>query len=314
MTEPKTDRRTLLRCMTWAGTGVLWAISGGIPRSFALDDAHGLVAAKDASLCFVQISDSHIGFNKEANHDVAGTLTQAISKINALDSPPAFVLHTGDVTHLSKPAEFATAQDLLQTLRAPVHAVPGEHDVIGDDAATGFNERFGGADTRHGGGWYSFEIDGVHFVGLVNVLDLQPSGLGHLGDAQLEWLENDLKGRAASTPIVVFAHMPLWDVYAPWGWGTDDSARALDLLKRFGSVTVLNGHIHQVQQKVEGQIRFYTALSTAYPQPAPGTAPAPGPLNVPMERLQTVIGVRDVRIDHRAGPLAVTDETLAKSA
>ena len=309
-----TDRRTVLKCMAWAGTGALWIVSGGVPRSSALGDTAGLPAAKDASLTFVQISDTHIGFSKEANPDVAGTLRLAIDRINALDPQPAFVLHTGDVTHLSKPAEFATAQDMLSALRAPVHVIPGEHDVIGDDNGAAFNARFGASDTRYGGGWYSFDASGVHFVGLVNVLDLQAGGQGRLGAEQLKWLENDLAGRAASTPIVVFAHMPLWDVYAAWGWGTDDSAQALAHLKRFGSVTVLNGHIHQVQQKVEGNMRFYTAMSTAYPQPAPGAAPAPGPLNVPAERLKAMIGVRDVRFEQRVGPIVVTEQPLAKSA
>lgn len=312
MSDPTFDRRTALRCMAWAGTGVLWAVAGGVPRSFAFGDGGGLVAAKDASFSFVQISDSHIGFSKEANPDVAHTLTLAIDRINALDPQPAFVLHTGDITHLSKPGEFATAADILKTLRVPVLVIPGEHDVIGDDDGAQFNARFAGTADRRGGGWYSFDAGGVHFVGLVNVLDLKAGGLGHLGDAQLEWLEDDLKGRSASTPIVVFAHMPLWDVYAPWGWGTDDGARAIAYLQRFGSVTVLNGHIHQVQQQTEGTTRFYTAMSTAYPQPAPGAAAAPGPLNLPPTQLPTVIGMRSVRVDQRAGPLAVTDAPLEK--
>lgn len=314
MTSSVTSRRAVLKCMAWAGTGALWTIAGGIPRSFALGDAAGAQAAADASLAFVQISDSHIGFNKEANPDVAATLRLAIERINALDPQPAFVLHTGDVTHLSKPAEFALAQDVLRGLRAPVHVIPGEHDVIGDDAAAAFNARFAAADPRTGNGWYSFDAAGVHFVGLVNVLDLQASGRGRLGAEQLDWLKNDLAARTASTPIVVFAHMPMWDVYAPWGWGTDDSAEALRHLGRFGSVTVLNGHIHQVQQTVEGNVRFYTAMSTAYPQPAPGTAPAPGPLNVAADRLKTMIGMRELRVEQRTGPVAVTDEPLAKSA
>lgn len=314
MTSSVTGRRAVLKCMAWAGTGALWTIAGGIPRSFALGDAAGAQAARDSGLAFVQISDSHIGFNKEANPDVAATLRLAIERINALDPQPAFVLHTGDVTHLSKPAEFALAQELLSSLRAPVHVIPGEHDVIGDDAAAAFNARFGASDPRTGNGWYSFDAAGVHFVGLVNVLDLQASGRGRLGAGQLAWLKNDLAARTASTPIVVFAHMPMWDVYAPWGWGTDDSAEALGQLSRFGSVTVLNGHIHQVQQAVEGNVRFYTALSTAYPQPAPGAASSPGPLNVAADRLRTMIGMREVRVEQQAGAIAVTDEPLANSA
>src|SRR5207247_6227624 len=123
-----------------------------------------------------------------------------------------------------------------------------------------------------GGGWYSFDHRGVHFVGLVNVQNLKAGGLGSLGPEQLEWLEKDLKPRRAGTPIVLFAHIPLWTVYPEWGWGTQDSAQALSYVKRFGSVTVLNGHIHQILRKVEGKVSFHTAMSTAFPQPAPGKA------------------------------------------
>ncbi len=313
MSEPLANRRSVLRCMAWAGTGVLWTVAGGVPRSFAFSDRAGQIAAKESGLTFVQISDSHIGFSKEANPDVAATLSLAIERINALDPQPAFILHTGDVTHLSKPSEFSTAADILKTLRAPVHVIPGEHDVIGDDDGSEFSARFPAAG-RRGNGWYSFDAGGVHFTGLVNVLDFKAGGLGHLGDAQLEWLEDDLRGLSASTPIVVFAHMPLWNVYEPWGWGTDDSAQALAYLQRFGSVTVLNGHIHQVQQQVEGNTRFFTAMSTAYPQPGPGAAPTPGPLTVQPSRLREVIGLRDVQIEGRTGRLAVTDEPLARPA
>jgi hypothetical protein len=104
--------------------------------------------------------------------------------------------------------------------------------------------------------------------------------------------------------------MPLWDLYTPWGWGTEDSAQAMSYLKRFGSVTVLNGHIHQIQQKVEGTITYYTARATAYPQPAPGEAPAPGPKKVPADELHKYIGIRDVRHVKGTGALAVTDEAL----
>ncbi len=260
------NRRKVLECMTWAGTGVLWTIAGGVPRSLGIID--GALAAEPSTLTFLQISDSHVGFDKPANPNVIGTLEQAIGKIKSLPAKPAFLIHTGDITHLSKPAEFDNADRIISQAGLEVHYVPGEHDII-DAEAKLYRERYG-RDAK-GAGWYSFDSGGVHFIGLVNVVDLKAGGLGNLGADQLEWLEDDLEGRSASTPIVVFAHIPLWTVYEQWGWGTQDAARALQYLRPFGSVTVLNGHIHQVMQKVEGNVAFHTAMSTAFPQPAPGT-------------------------------------------
>jgi hypothetical protein len=299
------NRRQLLKCGAWAGAGVVWALQGGVPRSFSLI---GTASAADLGndLSFIQISDSHIGFNKEANPDPAGTLTAAIAKIRTLPRKHAFMLHTGDVSHLSKPEEFDTARQIIGTGGLDVHYVPGEHDVLVDNGAEFFT-RFNGAANRK---WYSFDTGGAHFIGLVNVLDLQAGGFGKLGGEQLEWLEKDLHGRSASTPIVIFTHMPLWNIYPEWGWGTDDSAQALSYVKKFGSVTVLNGHIHQVLQKVEGHVSFHTAMSTAFPQPAPGTAPSPGPMKVPMEKLRSVLGIRDISHVKGHGSLAVVDQTL----
>src|SRR6266508_2369477 len=250
------SRRKVLTCMTWAGTGVLWTIAGGVPRSLGLV---GEARAQEAAgLSFLQISDSHVGFDRPANPNVIGTLQEAIDKVRALPANPAFMIHTGDITHLSKQKEFDDADKVISQAKLDVHYVPGEHDLLDEDLKL-YRERYGRG-TR-GAGWYSFDANGVHFIGLVNVVDLKAGGLGNLGDEQLEWLDNDLKGRSASTPIVVFAHIPLWSVYPTWGWGTDDSGRALGSLKRFGSVTVLNGHIHQVMQKVEGDVTFHTAMS-----------------------------------------------------
>jgi 3',5'-cyclic AMP phosphodiesterase CpdA len=300
------DRRGLLKCMAWVGTGVIWTLKGGVLTSRTLaEEAH---PADAGDFTFAQISDSHIGFSKAPNTDVTATLREAIAKLNALPAPPAFVLHTGDLSHLSKPEEFDIVAESLKSARTEqVFYVPGEHDVAADNGKL-YLERYG-QDTM-GEGWRSFDYQGVHFVGLVNVLNLQAGGLGNLGAAQLEWLKKDLAGLSASTPIVVYAHIPLWAVYPKWGWGTDDSEQALALLKRFGSVTVLNGHIHQVLQKVEGNITFHTAFSTAFPQPAPGTAPSPGPLQVPADKLRSTLGVHAV--DYRVGEsaLAIVDMAL----
>lgn len=300
------SRRRLLKCGAWLGGGVVWAMKGGIPRSFDLADT-AAAAELGTDFRFVQVSDTHIGFDKAANPDTLGTLQMTIRKIQGLPTTPAFVLHTGDVSHLSKAEEFDTVQQVMQNASLDVHYVPGEHDVLGDDGSA-FFARFNRDAERK---WYSFDHGGVHFVALVNVLNLAPGGLGRLGGEQLDWLAADLRGRSASTPIVVFAHMPMWDAYPQWGWGTDDASQALGHMKKFGSVTVLNGHVHQVLQKVEGNVTFHTALSTAFPQPAPGTAAAPGPMTVPADQLRSVLGLRDITVIQGRGSLAVVDQTLA---
>jgi Icc protein len=304
------DRRGFLHCMAWAGTGMAWIARAGILSSAPLPrpgaGAEGRLAAGD--FVFAQISDSHIGFSKDANRDVVSTLQAAISRIQALPVAPEFVIHTGDLTHLSKPEEFDTLQQVLASARiGEVFYVPGEHDMLADDGRQ-YLDRYGKG--TQGAGWFSFNHKGVHFIGLVNVVDLKAGGLGNLGGEQLKWLEQDLKGQSSSMPIVVFAHIPLWSVYPEWGWGTDDAAVALGYLRRFGSVTVLNGHIHQTMQKVEGHITFHTASSTAFPQPAPGTAPSPGPMTVPAERLRGLLGLTTVRFVQRHHALAIVDSSL----
>jgi 3',5'-cyclic-AMP phosphodiesterase len=302
-------RRGALECMAWAAGGLVWTVHGGVPVSRLLSVSEAQAAAA-AGFSFVQMSDSHVGFNKEANPDVTGTLREAVAKVNALQIRPAFVLHTGDVTHLSQPGTHEIAADVLGTLKIDrLHGVPGEHDIANDGFAR-WKERWGKETSDIG--WVSFDEGGVHFVGLNNVTE-HSGRLGALGDAQLGWLEHDLAARGPSTPIVVFAHVPLWSLYPDWGWATADSERAMALLKRFGSVTVLNGHIHQTMQKVEGNVAFHTAPSTAFPQPAPGTAPSPGPMTVPAERLRQVLGITEVNFIPNQGPLAVIDDPLARS-
>jgi hypothetical protein len=281
------SRRGALKCMVWAGTGILWTLSGGVPKSLGLlGDA---LAAVPSGFTFLQISDSHIGFNKPANPDALGTLREAIGKVQAVNSRPAFMIHTGDITHLSKPDEFDNAEQIIGEAKLHVHYVPGEHDFVDEGVGKAYLERYGKG--TKGQGWYSFDDHGVHFIGLVNVVDLKAGGLGRLGADQFAWLADDLKDKSASTPIVVFAHIPLWTVYADWGWGTDDGLQALNLLKRFGSVTVLNGHIHQIVQKV---------------------APSPGPMTVPAEKLRSVLGITSVDVRIGDKPLAITDTTLAE--
>jgi 3',5'-cyclic AMP phosphodiesterase CpdA len=308
--DPK--RRGALKCLAFGAAGTLFTLSAGIltPVELALAKSGDTDRTPPAGIpLFLQISDTHIGFNKEANPDVVGTLMKTIALVNAMPKKPALVIHTGDITHLSKPSEFDTAAQLMSQLNVTeLHTTPGEHDVV-DASVTEYFSRYGKPSQDRG--YYSFDHHGVHFISLINVLNFKPNGLANLGQEQLEWLEKDLRGRSASTPIVVFAHMPLWTIYAPWGWGTSDSNQAMGYLSRFGSVTVLNGHIHQIVQKVEGNITFHTARSTAYPQPTAGEGPGPGPLKVSSDELPRMLGVSNVTLKRHPDALSLTDTTLA---
>jgi 3',5'-cyclic AMP phosphodiesterase CpdA len=305
------SRRNALKCLAYGGAGTLFALSGGVftPIDLAMAASDKKGAANLGKPLFVQISDTHIGFNKEANPDVAGTLTQTIDIVNGMYQQPALIIHTGDITHLSKPAEFDLAQQLFARLRTTeMHTVPGEHDTT-DATVTEYFNRFGKASNNKG--YYSFDHAGVHFIGLINVLQFKPGGLGTLGAEQLSWVATDLKGRSSSTPIVVFAHMPLWTIYEPWGWGTGDADQLMTQLRRFGSVTVLNGHIHQIVQKVEGNMTFHTARSTSYPQPLAGVGSGPGPLKVPADQLAAMLGITSVSMVKHPSALALNDTALA---
>jgi len=298
------DRRQFLQCMTWAGTGLVWAVNGGVLSSRTLADAAEMPAA---DFTFAQISDTHIGFTGQANADPVATMQEAIARLNARAQRPAFVIHTGDLTHAQKPGAFDTVTEHLKAVRAErVFYAPGENDVFLDGGKE-YLSRFPG---DNGHGWQSFDYKGVHFVGLVNVLTYKAGGIGALGAEQLEWLAQDVAGLGASTPIVLFTHVPLWAVYPAWGWATADGAEALGYVRRFGSVTVLNGHIHQVLQKVEGNVTFHTAMSTAFPQPAPGDGPSPGPLKIAAEEAHRMLGVREVTYVQGKAPLAVVDSRL----
>jgi Icc protein len=304
------DRRKALGCLAaWSGAAVVWSIAGGVPRTVGATGT-GESTAAARGFTFVQISDTHIGFHKDANPDVVGSLRRAIGEINALPEAPAFVVHTGDVSHLSKPEEFGQAKELLAELKVDHrHIVPGEHDAL-DDGLTGYLRQF-----DHDGKnrpYFSFDANGAHFIGLSNVLNFKAKTLSSFGEEQIAWLRNDLKGVSHSTPIVVMAHIPMWSVYEPWGWGTADADAALALLKPYGSVTILNGHVHQVLQKVEGNVALHTAMSLAYPLPTPGQAGfgEPGPLTVPAGQLGKLLGTRQVRLVRGKHALATIDTPL----
>lgn len=312
MNEPlNPQRRKTLGCLAaWSGAAIVWTLAGGVPRALGATTSGGVAAASKHAFTFAQISDTHIGFHKDANPDVVGCLRRAAADLNALALPPALVVHTGDISHLSKPEEFGQARELLSEIHVDrVHTIPGEHDAL-DNGLSGYLKQF-----DHDGknrAWYSFDQGGVHFIGLSNVLDFRMGSLTSLGDEQLAWLKNDLRHVSHSTPIVVLAHIPMWTVYAQWGWGTADADQALALLKPYGSVTVLNGHIHQVLQKVEGNVALHTAMSLAYPLPTPGQAGIgePGPVKVPAGELGKRIGTRELTIVRGKHELAMVDTPL----
>jgi 3',5'-cyclic AMP phosphodiesterase CpdA len=298
------SRRRFLRHAAWAGAAVAVTVTGGVVTTELLKS--GQKVAPGADFSFVQVSDSHLGFTGAANLDVSATFQHALDKINAMPVAPDFVIHTGDLTHFTTHAQFDQVKQMMGGLRTgQVLTIPGEHDST-DDAGQKYRKVFGAGSA--GLGWYSFDHKGVHFLSVVNTIGLQ--GLGHLGDEQLAFIRNDLAAQSSETPIVVFSHIPLFDMYAPWGWGTDDAPPVLALLKRFGSATCINGHVHQIVTKTEGNVTFHTAAPTAFPLPKPGEGPAPQPVVLAPDQLQAALGVRSVRHRQGAHRLAVTDDRL----
>jgi len=299
-------RRQLIRHSAWFGAAVVLSVAGGEVISHIAGSPTATQARARPTLRFAQISDSHIGFKGAANPNVVDTFTQAIKQVNSLGYTPDFVIHTGDLTHLSTPDQFDQVKQMLTGLNTPhIFIIPGEHDSV-DDAGQKYRQTFG-AGTR-GDGWYSFDTAGVHFIALVNTLHLQK--LGHLGTDQLEFIEKDVAPLSSDSPIVVFSHIPLFAMYPDWGWGTEDAAQALSYLRRFSSVTCLNGHVHQLFTKTEGNVTFYTAAPTAYPLAHPGDGPAPQPVTLPAGQLHGALGVREVTYTKGQQALALKEQKL----
>ncbi|MGW2248803.1 metallophosphoesterase family protein [Kitasatospora sp. NPDC001660] len=300
-------RRQLMRHSAWFGGAVVLTVTAGEVISHIPGSASA-APASSADLRFVQISDSHIGFQGPANMDVTGTFGTAINQINSLGFRPDFVMHSGDLTHLSTPDQFDQVKQMLSQLDTDrVFTVPGEHDSIGDNGPRAYRQAFG--QNTLGDGWYSFDTHGVHFIALVNTLHLEQ--LGHLGNDQIDFVRKDIAGLSSDTPIVIFSHIPLFAMYPTWGWGTDDSVQLLSMFRRFSSVTCLNGHVHQLFSKTEGNITFHSARPTCYPFPKPGEGPAPLPQVLPAGRLKDALGIRTVNYWQGSHALAVKDEKLA---
>ena len=299
-------RRQLIRHTAWFGAAVALTFTGGEVISRIAGDGVADAATDPGALRFVQISDSHLGFTGTANPDVSATFGAAVNQVNAIGYEPDFVMHTGDVTHLSLPSEFAQAKEMMSDIRTPrVFTVPGEHDTI-NDGGKGYRKYFG-AQTL-GDGWFSFDIKGVHVISLVNTTSVD--ALGQLGADQLDFVRRDLARLSAETPVIVFSHIPLYAMYPKWGWGTGDAITLLGMLRRFGSVTCLNGHVHQVFTKTEGNVTFHSAAATCYPLPEPGQAPAPLPVTLPAGELTAALGIRTVNFRAGSTSLALTDERL----
>ncbi len=306
--DPHTmTRRQLIRHSAWFGAAVVLIVAGGEVISHVAGSAGAQKTQARPTLRFAQISDSHIGFTGAPNPSVAGTFTEAIHQVNALGYTPDFVMHTGDLTHLATPEQFDQVKQMLTGLNTPhVFTVPGEHNSV-DDAGQKYRQVFG-AGTR-GDGWYSFDVAGVHVIALVNTLNLKK--LGHLGNDQLDFIRKDVAPLSSDTPIVVFSHIPLFAMYPDWGWGTEDAAQALSYLKRFSSVTCLNGHVHQLFSKTEGLVTFYSATTTAYPLPHPGEGPGPKPITLPAGKLHNALGIRQVSYTKGQRALALKEQTLS---
>ena len=305
--DPNTmSRRQLIRHTAWFGAAVGFAVVGGEVISQVAGAATSKHAQGRPTLRFAQVSDSHLGFSGPANPNVVDTFGHAIDCINNLGYTPDFVIHTGDITHLASPDQFDQAKQMMTGLKTPhVFTVPGEHDSV-DDAGQKYRSAFGAGSS--GDGWYSFDIAGVHVIALVNTLNLKK--LGHLGVEQLEFVEKDVARLSSDTPIIVISHIPLFAMYPDWGWGTDDAAQALGYLRRFASVTCLNGHVHQLFSKTEGNVTFYSGTTTAYPLPHPGDGPAPKPVTLPAGKLRDALGVREVSYTSGQSALALKERTL----
>jgi 3',5'-cyclic AMP phosphodiesterase CpdA len=259
-------------------------------------------AADDSAIFFVQVSDTHWGFdNKRVNPDYAGTLKKGIAEINALQGNPDFLIFTGDETHTTPDAairrqRMAQFKDMVARLDVKtVHFIPGEHDAALDNAAA-YRENFG---EPH----YAFDVKGVHFV----VLDNVSTPDGSLGSDQLAWLGGTLAGFAPDSRVVVFAHRPLVPVYAPWDWRTKDGAAALDMLKKFKNVKLFYGHIHQLREDDGDGFDQYAAPGMMFPLPAPGSVASPNPLPWDSAHPYRELGFRTVRIDLGTGQFTIKE-------
>ena len=291
------DRRQFLQLTGIGGAVFASALAGGC--------ASGVMGRRD-DFYFVQLSDTHWGFEGPPNPDARGTLPKAVAAVNALEQVPDFVIFTGDLTHTTDdPAErrrrLAEFRDIVADLKVKtVHFIPGEHDASLDNGRA-FKEFFGPAN-------YTFDHKGVHFIVLDNVSD--PGA--QIGAAQLAWLAADLQQQRMDARIVVFAHRPLFDLYPQWDWATRDGAKAVDLLMPYANVTVFYGHIHQEHHHMTGHIAHHSARSLIFALPAPGSQPKRTPLDWDPAQPYRGLGLREVDADVGKAKYTLTELPVQK--
>jgi hypothetical protein len=281
---------------------------GGVVFASSLRGAQGAAAAgqKYDDFYFVQLSDSHWGFQGPPNPDAKGTLKKAVAAVNSLNEQPDFIVFTGDLTHTTDdPKErrqrLAQFKEIVSELKVKnVHFMPGEHDASLDNGEA-FKEFFG--KTR-----YAFDHKGVHFIALDNVSDPRAS----LGDEQLQWLADDLKQQPKNANIVVLTHRPLFDLYPQWDWATRDGVKAIDLLLPMEHVTVFYGHIHQEHHKMTGHIAHHAAKGLMFPLPAPGSQPQRNPLPWDATQPYKGLGFRDIEAEVSETAFKITELPVQK--
>jgi 3',5'-cyclic AMP phosphodiesterase CpdA len=297
------DRRDFLGLAAVGGGAVFAsALAGCASRAEA-----AMAGGENQDFYFVQLSDTHWGYQGPANPDAAVTLRKAVAAVNALAVPPEFIVFTGDLTHTTDdPAErrrrLAEFKSIVAGLKVKsVRFMPGEHDASLDRGAA-FREFFG---ETH----YTFDHKGVHFIAIDNVSD--PGA--KIGDEQLAWLAADLAARDRKAPLVVLTHRPLFDLAPKWDWATRDGAKAIDLLMPFENVTVFYGHIHQEHHQMTGHIAHHSAKSLIFPLPAPGSQPNRTPLPWDPAAPYKGLGFREVEAEDAGRRYAVTEFPVVRA-
>ena len=300
----KIDRRDFLKL---AGLGGVVFASGLGLKTFAAGSNTGKANGVE-EFSFVQLSDTHWGFDgPSVNPDSQGTLKKAIAAVNGLDQQPDFVVFTGDLTHITENSKqrrdrISEFRDIAGGLKAKtIHFMAGEHDAS-LDRGDAYQEIFGKLN-------YTFDHKGVHFVVLDNVSD--PAAV--IGEAQLNWLQTDLKKLKDDAPIVVLTHRPLFDLYPQWDWTTKDGSAAINILMPYKNVTVFYGHIHQEHHHMTGHIAHHAAKSLMFPLPAPGSVPKRAPLPWDAASPYKGLGFRDVEADVRKARYEITEKPVLKS-
>ena len=303
------DRRSFLTIAGASlGVGALFRVMPASGTPIAYDMADALRARNGEApggFSFVQISDTHVGFEGPPNPLGTKAFERAVEVVNALPHEPDLVLFTGDLTHDSEapgvPAQrMKRFKEIAGRLKAKnVKYVPGEHDS-GLDGGVLYKNVFGDSH-------YSFDHKGIHFVALDNVSQGKPV----VGPEQIAWLKKDVSRFSKTTPIVVFTHRPLFDLAPEWEWFTGDGDDVMGVLEPFDEVTVLYGHIHRKHDQVIGRARHHAARSLIFAFPDPSLGVDRKPVAFDKEKPFANLGVREVRTGSKSAPLDVNDIELS---